>query len=94
MSPVICFVGAGSVVFTRELLFDILGMPELAGSSLRLYDIDAERLDTAKLMAKAVASQMGAAPRISTHTELASALDGVDFVINAKNGVLHFCFLL
>ncbi len=83
MSPVICFVGAGSVVFTRELLFDILGMPELAGSSLRLYDIDAERLDTAKLMAKAVASQMGAAPRISTHTELASALDGVDFVINA-----------
>lgn len=79
----IAFVGAGSVVFTRELLFDILSMPELRTASLRLYDIDAERLQTAELMARRVAEQVGAAPEVSVHTELDSALDGVDFVINA-----------
>lgn len=81
--PVICFVGAGSVVFTRELLFDILAIPELAGSSLRLHDIDAERLDTARRMAERVASQVGAAPVVSTHDDLGDAVTGADFVINA-----------
>lgn len=83
MPPVIVFVGAGSVVFTRELLFDILAMPELADARLRLYDIDAERLDTARLMAARVAEQLGAHPEITTHTDLDSAVDGADFVINA-----------
>ena len=83
--PVITFVGAGSVVFTRDLLFDILAMPELQGSTLRLHDIDAERLDTAERMAQRVASQLGATPTVTTHAELAPALDGADFVINAVN---------
>ena len=83
--PVICFVGAGSVVFTRELLFDILAIPELAGSSLRLHDIDAERLDTARRMAEAVAGQVGASPSVSTYGDLGEAVTGADFVINAVN---------
>ena len=83
--PVITFVGAGSVVFTRDLLFDILAMPELQGATLRLHDIDAERLDTAERMAHRVAAQLGAKPTVTTHLELAPALDGADFVINAVN---------
>ena len=83
--PVICFVGAGSVVFTRELLFDILAIPELAGSSLRLHDIDAERLDTARRMVEAVAGQVGASPEVSTYGDLGEAVTGADFVINAVN---------
>jgi alpha-galactosidase len=83
--PVIAFVGAGSVVFTRDLLFDILAMPELAAAQLRLHDIDAGRLDTAERIAQRVARQLGAGPTISTHDRLEPALDGADFVINAVN---------
>ena len=42
--PKIAFVGAGSVEFTRNLLGDILSIPELAGSEISLHDIDAARL--------------------------------------------------
>ena len=81
----IAFVGAGSVVFTRDLLFDILAMPELADAELRLHDIDAGRLDTAERMAHRVADQLGARPTVSTHSALEPALDGADFVINSVN---------
>jgi alpha-galactosidase len=84
-APDITFVGAGSVVFTRELLFDLLTAPELAGSHLRLYDIDPQRLRTAELTAHRVAAQVGAAPAVSTYDDLAAAVAGTDFVINAIN---------
>ena len=43
----ICFIGAGSVEFTRDLTADILSFPELSAAELRLHDIDEVRLDTA-----------------------------------------------
>ena len=43
----IAFIGAGSVVFTRELLGDMLSFDELADTHIALHDIDAERLQTA-----------------------------------------------
>ena len=44
------FLGAGSTVFARNLLGDILGYEELAGSEIVLLDIDAERLNTSELV--------------------------------------------
>ena len=41
----IAFIGAGSVEFTRDLLGDLLGFPELADIEIALHDIDPERLD-------------------------------------------------
>lgn len=80
---VIAFLGAGSVVFTRELLADILSFDELHGVTLALHDIDPERLDTAELIARRTAEQLGASPGISTHLNRREALEGADFVINA-----------
>ena len=51
-SPKISFIGAGSVVFTKNLLGDILSFPELQDCSISLYDIDATRLETAAHMAR------------------------------------------
>src|SRR5919202_1933385 len=49
----IAFVGAGSTVFTRNLLGDVLGMPELADTTtIALMDIDAERLRTSELVGR------------------------------------------
>ena len=56
----IAFVGAGSVVFTRQLLADILGFPELADATIALHDIDPDRLATAEGIARQVAGQLGA----------------------------------
>ena len=51
----ITFIGAGSTVFARNLLGDILGHEELADSEITLFDIDAERLATSELVARRVA---------------------------------------
>ena len=78
----IAFIGAGSVVFTKNLLGDILDYPELHGSEIALHDIDADRLATAETMARYVARARGAAPVVTSHEERRSALDGADYVIN------------
>ena len=80
---VIAFLGAGSVVFTRELLADILSFDELRGVTLALHDIDAERLETAEAIARRTADQLGATPVITTSLDRRAVLDGADFVINA-----------
>jgi alpha-galactosidase len=86
---VIAFLGAGSVVFTRELLADILSFDELRGVTLALHDIDAERLETAEAIARRTADQLGAKPVITTHLDRRAALDGADFVINAIQVGMH-----
>ena len=59
----ITFIGAGSTVFARNLLGDILGVEELAGSEIVLFDIDAERLGTSELVARRVADALVRRPR-------------------------------
>ncbi|MFI5934609.1 alpha-glucosidase/alpha-galactosidase [Actinoplanes sp. NPDC051494] len=86
---VIAFLGAGSVVFTRELLADILTFDELRGVTLALHDIDAERLETAEAIARRTADQLGAKPEITTSLDRRRVLDGADFVINAIQVGMH-----
>jgi len=79
--PKITFIGAGSTVFARNLLGDILRFPELAGSTISLFDIDADRLSTSEIMARKVAEALGAHPAIETTTDRRAALDGADYAI-------------
>ena len=76
------FLGAGSTVFARNLLGDILGHEELADSEIVLHDIDAERLATSELVARRVCEALQAPARISTTTDRRAALDGADYAIN------------
>jgi alpha-galactosidase len=78
----ITFIGAGSTVFARNLLGDILGRAELAGSEIALFDIDAERLATSELVAHRVAEALDAPAKISATTDRRAALDGADYAIN------------
>ena len=78
----IAFIGAGSVVFTKNLLGDILSFPELADAEIALHDIDPDRLATAAAMAHSVAGVRGASPRITTELDRRAAIDGADHVIN------------
>ena len=54
--------GAGSVEFTKELLADILGFDELAGSTIALCDTSGERLETAAAIARCWAVKNEAVP--------------------------------
>ena len=80
--PRIAFIGAGSVVFTKNLLGDILERPELRGAEIALHDIDADRLATAEAMAAYVAGVRGASPVISAHLDRRAAIQGADYVLN------------
>lgn len=79
--PKITFIGAGSTVFAKNLLGDLLAYPELADATFALHDIDAERLSTTKNVALRLAQGRGAHPRIETHLDRGAALDGADYVI-------------
>jgi alpha-galactosidase len=78
--PKIVFLGAGSTVFAKNLLGDILSFPELANSSLSLMDIDPERLRTSEIVAHKVADFFGARPMIEATLDRRRALDGADYV--------------
>jgi alpha-galactosidase len=79
----IAFIGAGSVVFSENLLGDVLSFPELGESHIALMDIDEARLSTAERMAKKVGQALGANPKVTAHLNRREALEGADYIINS-----------
>lgn len=79
--PKIALIGAGSTVFAKNLLGDILSFPELSGSTIHLHDIDEERLKTSEIVAHRVAEALGVTPNILTTTDRRRALTDCDYVI-------------
>ncbi|TMF45813.1 MAG: alpha-glucosidase/alpha-galactosidase [Chloroflexi bacterium] len=75
-------IGAGSVVFTLNLLGDIFTFPELRESEIALMDIDEERLRVAEIMARNVAAKFDAHPTIIAHADRKAALESADYAIN------------
>ena len=78
----IAFIGAGSVVFTRQLLHDILSFPELSDATIALHDIDPDRLRVAESLALQTAAFHGAKPTVLASTDRRTALTGADVVVN------------
>ncbi len=82
VGPRIVFLGAGSTVFARNLLGDILGEPALSASRICLYDIDPERLRVSEVVAGRIVQALDAPAQVSATTDLGQALDGADYAIN------------
>ncbi len=78
----ITMIGAGSVVFAKNLLGDILSHPELRECQIALMDIDPERLRVAEIVAHRVAEAVGATPVITATMDRRAALDGADYAVN------------
>lgn len=79
--PKITFIGAGSTVFTKNLLGDILSFPSLADSTISLHDINPDRLRTSEIVAHKVMRSLGVDAKIESTTDRRAALAGADFVI-------------
>ncbi|WP_026868711.1 alpha-glucosidase/alpha-galactosidase [Inquilinus limosus] len=80
-SPKITFIGAGSTVFAKNLIGDILSYPELADARITLFDIDPERLATSEIVARRIAETLKAPATIEATLDRSRALDGADYAI-------------
>lgn len=78
----VTFIGAGSVVFSRNLTGDILSYPEFKDATFSYMDIDEERLEVGAALCRKIAKAHGANPKIEATTDRRKALAGADFVIN------------
>jgi len=79
--PKITLIGAGSVIFSKNIISDCLSYPELADSTFALFDIDEGRLRTAEQMAHQVAKAWNAHPTITATTDPYAALEGADYAV-------------
>lgn len=77
----ITFIGAGSTVFAKNLLGDILSFPELAEVTISLHDIDEVRLCESEGVARRIAQILDVNPTIEITTDRRAALDGADYAI-------------
>src|SRR5882724_6546576 len=75
-------IGAGSVVFSKNLTGDILSFPEFRNATLSYMDVDADRLEVGANLCRKVAKTLGANPTIQATSDRRQALAGADFVIN------------
>ena len=78
----ISFIGAGSTVFAKNLMGDILSYPELQDVTISLHDIDEERLRTSEIVANNIAQTLGVRPTIEATTDRRRSLDGADYAIS------------
>jgi len=74
-------IGAGSHVFSRNLISDFLSYPELRESTIALMDIDKERLNLITTFARKLVSQHGFKTKIESTMDRRAALEGADYVI-------------
>lgn len=76
--PTVTFIGAGSLGFTRGLVRDLLTFPALEGSTIRLMDIDSERLAFAEQAVSKIVKAGGYPAKVEATSDRRRALDGAD----------------
>jgi alpha-galactosidase len=81
----ISFVGAGSAVFTRQLLRDLLSYDDLGPLTLVLHDIDERRLRLAHDVARLTVDHHERRAEVRAEADRRTALEGADFVVNTVN---------
>jgi alpha-galactosidase len=79
--PKIALVGAGSVVFARRFLQDVVSTPALADSDIALMDVSEDRLDLIGAYARRLVSDMGTSATVDATTDRLRALEGADYVV-------------
>ena len=77
----ITFVGAGSVVFARRLISDILYHHELGNSTLSLMDINPERLGLIDKLAHLMVSKHAPKAKVESTLDRREALKDAEYVI-------------
>ena len=82
-NPRITFIGAGSTVFMKNIIGDILQRPATSAATIALMDINAERLKESEIVAGKIVSTLGVKAKLETYTDQRRALEKADFVVVA-----------
>lgn len=82
-NPKVTFIGAGSTVFMKNIIGDLLYRPSLSGATIALMDINPVRLAESEIVAGKLVKTLGAKARIETYSDQRKALEGADFVVVA-----------
>ncbi len=83
MTVKLAFIGAGSTIFMKNIVGDMLHFPALRDARIALMDIDPQRLEESRMVAEKMVATMGTGARVEATTDRARALDGADFVVTA-----------
>ena len=78
----VAMIGAGSVVFSKNLTGDILSFPDFHDATFAYMDVDRERLEVGASLCRKVGTALSASPKIEATMDRRAALRGADFVIN------------
>ncbi|MCW3987127.1 MAG: alpha-glucosidase/alpha-galactosidase, partial [Candidatus Bathyarchaeota archaeon] len=77
----IALIGAGSQVFSRRLITDILSFPDLRDdTTIALMDIDEDRLRLITAFAKKLVLQYGSKTKVESTTDRIAVLDDAEYV--------------
>ena len=80
----ICFIGAGSTIFAKNVLGDAMLTPSLQDAEIALYDIDETRLKESELMLQTINKNSNQnRAKIQSFSDRKEALKDANFVINA-----------
>lgn len=77
----IAFIGAGSVVFTRNLVRDLMTFPAFQDAEIALMDIDAEKLMYAEKSVKKIIAAGSYPAKVTATKNRAEALENADGVL-------------
>ena len=80
-NPKVTFIGAGSTVFMKNIVGDVLQRPSLAGAEIRLMDINPKRLEESAVIANKLIQTLGVPATVTTFDNQRAALDGTNFVV-------------
>lgn len=77
----IVLIGAGSAMFTRGLVADLIQAPDLGTWELGLVDIDPAALETAEGLCRRMIEAQGAGIQVQASTDRRDLLPGADMVV-------------
>ena len=79
----VTLIGAGSAVFARQIVTDVLALDGLDGGTFALVDIDADRLELAHDISEKLVGATGKDWTVESSTERNDVLAGTDFLVNS-----------
>ena len=73
-------IGAGSAVFTRRIVTDLLAIEQFKNMQIALQDIDPVRLKASHDVIDVISKKLNISPKVTSHTDRRESLVGADFV--------------
>ena len=82
-TPRIAFIGAGSTVFMKNIIGDVLQREAISGATIALMDLNPERLKESEIVVGKLISTLGVKAKVETYSSQRKALDKANFVVTA-----------